>query len=100
MRRRQFPLDSIEVEGNNGGSYVRLGRAEQEGFCTLEVGETCIGTVSCTMSVVALAAILTQCKDEGFQTVLDRYAASAASGGSPSFTPDADPIAGQMRRAR
>ena len=98
MSRQQFPADSLEVEGNNGGSYIRLGRADQDGFCTLEVGETCIRTISCTISVVALAAILTQCKDDGFQTILDRY--HAQGGGSPAFTPDADPIAGQLRRAR
>ncbi len=96
MIKHVHPLESIEVEGNNGGSYVRLGRAEQDGFCTLEVGETCVRTICCTISVVALAALLTQCKDDGFQSVLDRY--FAQGGVSPRITPDADPITGQMRR--
>jgi hypothetical protein len=76
------PLQSIEVQGNRGGSYVRVDE-QRDGMIFLEVGETCIRTISQEISVCALAVILTAAHDEGFQNILDRYFASAEGRGSP-----------------
>lgn len=75
---RQQERNVIEVEGNKGGSYVRLASTEREGFCALEVGETCVVTVREVIPVAWLAAVLTQAKDEGWETVLQRYGWGAA----------------------
>lgn len=49
----------VEVEGNKGGSYVRLMKASAEGMVHLEVGESCVVTVQQEISVAALAIVLT-----------------------------------------
>lgn len=69
--------DTLEVEGNKGGSYVRLDRAGMpEGMVRLEVGETCVRTINQDISVAALAVILTVAKDIGFQKIVDEYCRS------------------------
>lgn len=73
--------DSINVEGNNGGSYIFI-EATSEGMVRLEVGETCIKTVDMEISVTGLACILTRCKDIGFQKMLNDYFDSPGSRGS------------------
>lgn len=70
---RQREVTSLEVDGNKGGSYVRLGSTEREGFCALEVGETCVVTVRQELPVAWLAAVLTYACDEGWETILQRY---------------------------
>ncbi|MDO9334982.1 MAG: hypothetical protein Q7T61_01145 [Caulobacter sp.] len=69
----------VEVEGNNGGSYIRLEATEKEGVCFLEVGETCVRTISDKFSVVQLAAILTWADAYGFQRILTEYASGSLS---------------------
>jgi len=64
---------SIHVEGNNGGSYIQIEETETEGMVRLEVGETCVVTIDREISVCALAAILTWCKDYGFEEILRDY---------------------------
>ena len=88
--------DHFEAEGNNGGSFVRISHARDdkfrviEGMVRLEVGETCIVTVQQDISVVGLAAILTRCKDIGFQKVVDEYLGTTAAGGCPKISVDHD----------
>lgn len=66
--------DTLTVEGNNGGSFVTLDKGGMPpGMVRLKVGETCVYTVDQEISVVALAAILTWCKDRGFQKIVDEY---------------------------
>ncbi len=62
---------SLEVEGNNGGSYVRIEREDNSGDVFLEVGESCVRTVSQKISVVALAGFVTRAKDIGFRKMLE-----------------------------
>lgn len=76
---------SIEVTGNNGGSYVRLTEVGR-GMAEIEVGETCVVTVNQKISVSALAAILTSAKDKGFQSILDDY----SNRGGTAFKVDED----------
>lgn len=64
---------SCHVEGNNGGSYVRLVESNKPGHCLLEVGESCVTTIDEEIPVALLACVLTVCKDEGFLAVLHRY---------------------------
>ena len=63
---------SLEVQGNRGGSYIRLTEI-REGMVHIEVGETCVRTIDQEISVAALAAILTWASDQGFQSILDQY---------------------------
>jgi hypothetical protein len=61
------------LEGNRGGSYVRLTETDDREVVRLEVGHDCVVTVrERRISVFALAAILTRCEDEGFENVLRR----------------------------
>lgn len=88
---------TLEVEGNNGGSYVRITEVREgivrlrvgEGIVHLRVGETCVVAVDQEISVAALAAVLTWARDRGFQATLDEYAAHG--GGSPYLRVDVDP---------
>lgn len=73
MKRSQFPSDHIEVDGNRSGSYIKLARSEREGFCAIEVGETCVVTIREEIPVAWLAAILTKARDDGFENVLRAY---------------------------
>ena len=68
-RKAHPPIRAIEVEGNNGGSYVRIEEV-REGVVELSVGETCVTTVKQEISVVALAGILTRARDIGFRKML------------------------------
>jgi hypothetical protein len=95
MSKRFKHSECLEVQGNNGGSYIRLTQANQDGFCHLEVGETCVRTIDCVVSVSALAAILTLCNDTGFDPLLEQYA--RRGGGSPEFKASVDPITGPWR---
>lgn len=85
------------VEGNNGGSFIELSDARdtdykpREGMVHLKVGETCIHTIDQDISVCALAAILTWCKDQGFQNILEKYFGYDEYG-VDKFTLDEDPI--------
>ena len=63
---------SVELEGGNGGSYVRVS-PEANGMLYLEVGESCVVTVKQKMSVRALAAILTHAHDIGFEKFIEDY---------------------------
>jgi hypothetical protein len=60
----------LEVEGARGGSYVRLEQTETEGVCRIEVGHSCVRTVSQNIPVTWLAAILTHAKDIGFTAAM------------------------------
>lgn len=71
--------DEFEVEGNNGGSYVRI-TSLGKGMCRIAVGETCVTTINMDMSVSALAAILTWANDRGFQKILDEYSGNRGGG--------------------
>lgn len=89
--------DWFEADGNRGGSFVRLSkvwnddfRAAKEGMVRLEVGETCIVTVQQDISVAGLAAILTRCKDVGFQKIVDEYLATPNAGGCPRISVEHD----------
>jgi len=77
----------IEIQGNRGGSYVRIS-VISEGMVHLSVGESCVTTIDQEISVAALAAVLTQCHDEGFQAVVDRYL--ERGGGSPIISVESD----------
>lgn len=66
-------LSKACVEGNKGGSYIILQELDEEGLCRLEVGETCVTTISDKFSVVQLAAILTWAERYGFQRILNEY---------------------------
>lgn len=94
--KSQAELRTLEVEGNNGGSYVRVTEV-REGMVRLEVGETCVVTVDQEISVAALAAILTHARDRGFQAVLDEYC--GRGGGTPALRVDEDPAVA-LREAR
>ncbi len=96
-KRKAFAPERLEVEGNNGGSYIRITTVEQEGFCHLEVGETCVQTLSRVVSVAALAALITRCKDIGFEKLLAEY--NNEPNGSPFFSMDSDPITGPYQGA-
>lgn len=95
---RWLRADELLVEGSNGGSYVRLRQTGTEGMVELEVGETCVVTVSQHISTAALAAILTCSKDEGFQNVVDRYL--SRGGGQPFISVDMDPASKHRRRRK
>lgn len=90
--------DEFTTDGNNGGSYVTIRQTGTEGMVQLEVGETCVVTVDQRISVAALAAILTQAKDDGFQNVVDRYL--QRGGGQPVISVSADPATSYNRRRR
>lgn len=81
-------LQDISVEGNNGGSYVRIEELEADGMVRLEVGETCVVTIDQEISVCALAAVLTWAKDLGFEEVLREY-----ERGGTFFSVEKDPKA-------
>lgn len=89
--------DWFEADGNRGGSFVRLSRVwgddfrtAKEGMVRLEVGETCIVTVQQNVSVVGLAAVLTYCKDQGFQQLIDAYMKTPHAGGCPPISIEHD----------
>ena len=88
----------IEVQGNHGGSFILLTETT-EGMVHLEIGETCVRTVDCDISVCALAIILTVAKDRGFQSIVDEYLASTGGRGSPEVRVDRDiwPLATPVR---
>lgn len=58
--------DYVEVEGARGGSFVALSKHENPGWCYLEVGHSCVGTVQAGLPVTWLAAVLTRAKDRGW----------------------------------
>ena len=87
---------SLEVEGNRGGSFVTLIEESREGMVRLEVGESCVVTVQESISVAALAIILTAAKDRGLQKVVDDYL--AIGGGSPVVKIDRDVEAPKQKR--
>lgn len=87
-----YRFDECYAEGNKGGSYVRLRRSDTEGMVHLEVGETCVHTVNQEISVVALAAILTAARNEGFQEVVNRYLGSPGGTGCPAIRVESDKI--------
>lgn len=64
---------SIEVEGNNGGSFIAISEVG-EGLVHLRVGENCVMAVDTTISVVALAAILAEVRYRCFEQVLKDWA--------------------------
>ena len=86
-RRVIAPPRSIEVSGNRGGSFVHIEDAGG-GMIHLAVGETCVSTVDQKISVAALAAVLTWCRDEGFQKIVDQYV--GRGGGVPEISVDHD----------
>lgn len=47
--------DSLEIEGNNGGHFIRIERTKEYGMCRIEVGSECVVTVQDETSVTALA---------------------------------------------
>jgi hypothetical protein len=63
---RSYHWNGVEVEGAKGGSYVRIEGNDTENSCDISVGHSCVTTVSCTIPVTWLAAILTHAKDIGF----------------------------------
>jgi hypothetical protein len=86
----------LNIEGNNGGSYVTITELKTKGMVHLEVGETCVHTVDQNISVSALAAILTWAKDEGFQKIVDSYL--SRGGGSPAILVTEDAIVTARKR--
>lgn len=50
--------DSLEVSGNNGGSYVRL-TVDEENTVLMEVGYDCVVTINRRVLVTDLARVLT-----------------------------------------
>lgn len=80
----------LEVQGGNGGSYVRIEEAANEGMIHLQVGETCVITVNQFISVRALAVILTRAKDVGFEKLIDEYCLSPGGGGVANVPIDQD----------
>lgn len=82
-----LPTQSLHVEGNRGGSYITLTETSI-GMVRLEVGETCVITVNQEISVAGLAAVLTYCKDRGFQQIIDEYL--ARGGGQPAISVEHD----------
>lgn len=88
----------FEAQGNKGGSYVRIQQSLDrkfkpvEGMVHLTVGESCVVTVQQDISVAGLAMVLSACRDEGFQNVVDRYLNSPGGAGSyEGVRVDADP---------
>ena len=53
----------IEVEGNNGGSFIRLEHSPKDGFCFLSVGHDCVHRVDREIKVVELAELLSNALD-------------------------------------
>lgn len=76
MKKIKERPQSVEVEGNKGGSYIILRKSEREGWCFLEVGETCVRTMSEEVPVAWLAVVLTIAKDKGFESIVRDYGAS------------------------
>lgn len=67
IKRKNAPvIQACEVTGARGGSFVRLSEAKRDGWCNLEVGHSCVITVSQEIPVTWLAAILTRAKDVEF----------------------------------
>jgi hypothetical protein len=63
MSRKQ-EQQFIEVSGNNGGSYVRIGRHDEDGLCWLSVGHQCVTRIQDkAVSVTHLAQILSDVFD-------------------------------------
>ena len=62
--------NGVEVEGANGGSYVLIEGNDTEKSCFIKVGHSCVTTVSCTIPVTWLAAILTHAHDIGFEDAM------------------------------
>lgn len=59
--------NGVEVEGANGGSYVRLEGNDTEDSCLLSVGHGSVTTLSdVVVPVTWLAAVLTHAHDVGF----------------------------------
>lgn len=54
--------DSLEVSGNNGGSYVKI-TTDEENIVLLEVGHDCIMTMKRKVLVTDLARVLTDAQD-------------------------------------
>jgi hypothetical protein len=63
---RSHHSNAVEVEGANGGSYVRVEGNDTESGCRISVGHSCVTTVDCDIPVTWLAAILTNAHDVGF----------------------------------
>lgn len=59
-------IQSCEVTGARGGSFVKLYEAQRDGWCNLRVGHSCVITVDQEIPVTWLAAILTRALDVGF----------------------------------
>jgi hypothetical protein len=51
------PAQSIEVEGNKGGSYIRIARTSKEDVVRLAVGHDCVTSCDIEISVFALAGV-------------------------------------------
>jgi hypothetical protein len=61
MSKRDNRLDVIEVEGNNGGSFVHLERHEKDGWCYFGVGHDCVMRVPIKeIQVTELAKLLSE----------------------------------------
>jgi hypothetical protein len=78
---------SIEIEGGNGLSYLRIEETERPGVVRISLGHECVNVFQDReMDVWALCAVLTQVWDtDGFRTLATR----AANGASrPEGVPD------------
>lgn len=71
MGKRNQPPEFIEVQGNNGGSFVAIARTERDGVVHLNVGHDCVIRIDQEITAAALAAILAHAKDIGFQKMLE-----------------------------
>ncbi|MBN7763716.1 hypothetical protein JYP52_21490 [Nitratireductor aquibiodomus] len=92
LKQAKASPEFFEADGNRGGSLIRIEKVFErdfktvkEGMVRLTVGESCVFTCrDLEISVVGLAAVLTQAYDIGFQKVVDAYLAKG--GGSPSIS--------------
>lgn len=75
MPNKLEPNLHVTLEGNKGGSYVRLTTTEVDEVFEIEVGHDCVTAVKAQrISGFALAAILTRAHQIGFgQMLKDLY---------------------------
>lgn len=64
--------DPFFIEGNKGGSYVRIAATDRPDVVRLEVGHDCVVRFDREINVWAFAAILTQANEDGFENVLNK----------------------------
>lgn len=74
-RRRRLPHNrlSVEIQGDDGASFVRLGTTDLSGVVHLRVADAGIVTIDEEIPVATLAAVLSHARRIGWDDMLALY---------------------------